>query len=70
MLAWRPVKPEDGAEQPAATQEQQQAADHQEAFVEGPRWPMQQQVGFVLLLLRFLKTQRKVIDIQRAADLQ
>lgn len=48
MLAGRPVKPEDGAEQPAATQEQQQAADQQEAFVEGPRWPTQQQVGFLL----------------------
>lgn len=68
MMAVRPVKPEYGAEQPAATQEQQQAADHQEAFVERPRWPTQQQVGF--LLLQFLKTQRKVINMQRAIDSQ
>lgn len=67
MLAGRPVKPEDGAEQPDATQEQQQAADQQEGFVEGPRWPTQQQVGFVLPL-QVLKTQGKVINIQRAID--
>lgn len=71
MLAGRPVKPEYGAEQPAATQEQQQAGDHQEAFVERPRWPTQQHMGFLLLLLlQFLKTQGKVINIQRAIESQ
>lgn len=70
MLAGRPVEPEYGAEQPAGTQEQQQAADHQEAFVEGPRWPTQQQVGLLLLLLQLLKTQGNVINMQRAIGSQ
>lgn len=56
MLAKRSVKPEYGTEQPANTKDQQQAADHQEASVERPRWLTGQQVGF--LLLQFLKKHR------------
>lgn len=57
MLAERPAKPGYCAEQPDAAQDQEQAADHQEAFVERPRRPTQQ-VGF-LLLLRFLKKHKE-----------
>lgn len=63
MLAERPVKPDYRAEQPAATQDQEQAADHQEAFVERPGWPTQQ-VG-ILLLLQFLDGTRKSQEQQR-----
>lgn len=55
MAAERPVKPEYCAEQPAATQDQEQAADHQQAFVERPGRPTQQ-VG---ILLHFLNSTRK-----------
>lgn len=63
MLAGGPVEPEYGAEQPPATQDEQQGADQQEAFVERPRRPAQQQPGF--LLLPFLRRQGTVSDGER-----
>lgn len=57
ILAKRSVKPEYGAEKPANTKDQQQAADHQEASVERPGRLTGQQVGF--LLLRFLQNTGK-----------